>query len=255
MKLENNTVLITGGAAGIGLALAEALVARGNRVVVCGRDANKLRQAEILLPSLHTIRCDITDPADLSELCNRLESRFSELDLLVNNAGVQTAMNFRGEVVDESLIERELSTNLSAHINVTNRLLPLLSARPESAIVFIGSVLGQVPKFSAPVYSAAKAGLHCYAQCLRGQLSTTRTRVIEVVPDLVDTAMTSDRTTARKLRPEQLARKVIDGLARDRGQIETGRTPLLLGINRLAPGLASLLINPRRPPTTADSAI
>jgi uncharacterized oxidoreductase len=247
MKLENKTILITGGASGIGLALAVALVYRGNRVVVCGRNREKLRQAEKLLPSITTMSCDITEPADLSDLYRRLENRFPELDLLFNNAGIQTAMDFRAGVVDESLIDRELRTNLTAHIDVTNRLYPLLSARPESAIVFIGSVLGQVPKFSAPVYSAAKAGLHCYAQCLRGQLAATSTRVVEVIPDLVDTAMTGDRVNARKIRPDQLAREVMDGLVRDREQIMIGRTGLLLGINRLSPELAHSLVNGRRP--------
>jgi short-subunit dehydrogenase involved in D-alanine esterification of teichoic acids len=247
MKLANNTVLITGGASGIGLALAAAFAETGNEIIVCGRDEEKLRRAENLLPSLATIRCDLTDAGDLDDLQSRLARDFPHLNLLINNAGIQTPMDFARIRVDEGLIERELQTNLAAHIKITGRLLPLLSAQQESAVVFIGSALGRVPKYSAPVYSAAKAGIHGFANCLRHQLAGSSTRVVEVVPDVVDTAMTSDRAATGKIRPEQLACRVMTGLARDQEQITIGRTALLLAINRFSPALANSLVNGRGP--------
>lgn len=251
MKLSNKTVLITGGSSGIGLALAEAFIGKGSKVIVCGRDTNKLRQAEIRLPSVTAVKCDITDPEDLNRLRTRIEARFPKFDLLVNNAGIQSTMDFRTGNIDDAAIERELQTNLAAQIKITNLLYPLLSARPESAIVFIGSALGHVPKFSVPVYSAAKAGLHCFAQCLRQQLESSPTRIVEVIPDLVDTPMTGDRDNARKIQPARLARLVTGGLEQERERILVGRTGILLGINRFLPALAQDLVNGRRRATTS----
>lgn len=243
MKTSHNTVLITGGASGIGLALARQFLQQNNSVIVCGRDAHKLSAAQQRLPQLNTMQCDITSYQDLAELQAQLQSRFARLNILVNNAGIQTPMDFAGTGVEEALIEREIQTNLTAHIQLTHRLLSMLSSQPQSAVVFVGSALARVPKHTVPLYSAAKAGIHGFAQSLRFQLSGTKTRVIEVVPDLVDTAMTADRPQAKKITPEDLAKSVIRGLKKDDTEILIGRTGLLFALHRLSPSLAAAVIN------------
>ena len=243
MKTSNNTILITGGASGIGRALAKQFLVQDNTVIICGRDARKLDAAKQRLPQLTAMVCDITRTQDLVELEAQLSARFPQLNILINNAGVQFPMDFVRANVEEDLIEQEIQTNLTAHIKLTNRLLSTLSRQPNSAIVFIGSALARVPKHSAPVYCAAKAGIHSFAQSLRFQLVNSKTKVIEVVPDLVDTAMTADRQNVRKMKPENVARSVVKGLINDVDEIRIGRTRLLLGMHRILPNVAESIVN------------
>jgi short-subunit dehydrogenase involved in D-alanine esterification of teichoic acids len=243
MNPTNNTVLITGGASGIGLALAEQFLQRNNTVIICGRDGEKLAAAKRQLPDVVTMVCDITRSQDLAELQAQISARFPQLNILINNAGVQIPMDFAGVGVDEAAIELEIQTNLVAHIKLTNRLLSLLTAQKESAIVFVGSALGRVPKHGAPVYCASKAGIHSFAQSLRFQLSGSDTKVMEVVPDLVATDMTSERQNVRKVTAETVAENVLSGLIRNAKEILIGRTRLLFGLHRWVPAVAESIIN------------
>ena len=243
MKFSDNTVLITGGASGIGFALARVLIEQNNTVVICGRDSDKLNGAKVKLPQLTTIKCDITKQKDLEELQVFLKTRFPGLNILVNNAGIQFPMNFVASEVDETLIDQEIQTNLTSQIKLTNRLLPLLSVQQDSAIVFTSSALARVPKASAPVYCATKAGIHSFALSLRHQLNGTSTRVIEVVPDLVETAMTENRRNVKKVTPGEVAQSVLKGLDNNEDEILVGRTRLLIGLHRLVPKVAHMIIN------------
>jgi uncharacterized oxidoreductase len=243
MNLSGNTVLITGGASGIGFALARALLETDNQVIICGRNAHKLETAKHHLPRLTTITCDITQANQLADLQSRLSARFPRLNMLINNAGIQLPMDFSQASIDEAIIEQEIQTNLISHIKLTNRLLPILSSQDNSAVIFIGSALGRVPKHLAPVYCATKAGIHSFAQSLRYQLAATSTRVFEVVPDLVATPMTADRTTSHKITPEALAQSVMEGIKNEHQEILVGRTRLLFGIQRIMPRMAEAIIN------------
>ncbi|MCG6969572.1 MAG: SDR family NAD(P)-dependent oxidoreductase [Gammaproteobacteria bacterium] len=243
MKLSNNTVLITGGASGIGFALAKAFIESKNTVIICGRDRDKLHAAKEQLPQLTTFYCDITKTQDLSELQAQLSTRFPKLNMLINNAGMQQSIDFTGTGVDETRIDREIDTNLTAHIKLTNRLLPLLSSQDTSRIVFIGSALGRVTKHSTPIYSATKAAVHSFAESLRHQLANTSTKVTEVIPDLVATSMTQDRQNTKKMHPATLAKSVLRGIRKNNSKILVGRTRLLFGLHRLTPKVAERIIN------------
>jgi short-subunit dehydrogenase involved in D-alanine esterification of teichoic acids len=243
MNPTTNTVLITGGASGIGLALAGQFLQHNNTVIICGRDAEKLAAAKQRLPDVITLKCDITRGRDLAELQAQLSARFPRLNILVNNAGIQIPMDFSRFDVDEALIEQEIQTNLIAHIKLTNRMLPLLAGQKESAVVFISSALARVPKHCAPVYCASKAGIHSFAQSLRYQLSGSSTKVVEVVPDLVATDMTAERQNVHKVTTENVAKNVLLGLNRNDKDILIGRTRLLFSLHRWLPAVAHSIIN------------
>src|SRR6476659_3613657 len=88
MQLSGHTILITGGATGIGLAFARAFAELGNEVIIIGRRQSRLDEARALEPRLHTIRSDIGDPRAVEQLASELRARFPKLDVLMNNAGV-----------------------------------------------------------------------------------------------------------------------------------------------------------------------
>lgn len=102
MKLAGNTTLITGGATGIGLALAEAFLAAGSEVVICGRRESRLLEAQRRRPCLHVRTCDVANPDERKALAQGTAENFESLNLLVNNAGIQRNIDF-AQCADEFL--------------------------------------------------------------------------------------------------------------------------------------------------------
>ena len=171
MKKSGNTILITGGSSGIGLALARQLSEMGNTVVIVGRKREKLQEAVRLIPALHSIECDLSKRSSLDELAIQVQQGFPGLNILINNAGVQYNYQWQEEkhLVDKLIHEFEV--NLLAPALLTAQLLPVLAAHPEAAVVNVTSALAWVPKENAPAYCASKAALHSLTQSLRWQIS------------------------------------------------------------------------------------
>lgn len=187
MKLSGNTVLISGGASGIGLALAERFLQTGNEVIVCGRRPDKLREAKQQLPQLHTKVCDVASEADRIALYDWVTVDFPALNILVNNAGIQQRVNLLRAGNEWNYYRQELAINLEAPIHLSMLFVPHLLRQQQAYIVNITSGLAFTPPAWVPVYGATKAGLHSFTVSLRLQLADTNIGVIEVLPPAVNT--------------------------------------------------------------------
>ncbi len=243
MRLENRTVLITGGSSGIGLALVEKLTSQNNQIIICGRDQRKLEHAKSNYPSIDILQCDITQEGNLRHLVSYLAARYPDLDLLINNAGIQQELNLIGETTTSADIVREINVNLTAQIHITLRLYHLLTANSDPAIVFLGSALGLVPRYNTPIYSATKAGLHSFVHSLREQVSGDSVQVVEIFSDVVETPMTRHRVHEPKMSAKEFADNVVRRLEKDADEIYVGRTRMLEILSRVTPAFASHLIN------------
>jgi uncharacterized oxidoreductase len=186
MKTEANTVLITGGASGIGFALAEKFAQAGNTVLICGRREDKLKEAKAKLPQLHTLACDVGLPEGRRALADWATRDFPKLNVLVNNAGIQQRIALQSPPDWESL-RAELAINLDAPIHLAALLIPHFLKRKEAAIVNVTSGLAFTPLANVPVYSATKAALRSFTLSLRHQLAGTPVEVVEIIPPAVDT--------------------------------------------------------------------
>ncbi len=189
MKTNGNTVLITGGATGIGFALAEAFIDADNRVLICGRRRAKLEEAQQKLPQIQVRQCDLSKQADRESLFNWVKDRYQDLNILVNNAGIQRAIGFKKGAVDLLRGEDEVQVNFIAPIHLSACFAPLLMAKKEAAIINVSSGLAFVPIAAMPVYCATKAGIHIFTVSLRHQLKGTPVKVFEIVPPAVDTEL------------------------------------------------------------------
>ncbi|MDA4111596.1 MAG: SDR family NAD(P)-dependent oxidoreductase [Thaumarchaeota archaeon] len=186
MKTSGNTVLITGGATGIGFALAAALSNQGNEVIICGRREEKLSEAKEKLPGISIRTCDISQQAEIESLFDWVTSNFPGINVLVNNAGMQRAIDFRKGVEDLIKNEDEINVNLKAQIYLAAYFVPVFSRRQtESAIINVSSGLAFVPLAKFPIYCATKAAIHSFTISLRHQLRVTPIRVFEVIPPTV----------------------------------------------------------------------
>lgn len=222
MNIRNNTILITGGATGIGFALAESLIKLGNKVIICGRREDKLKEAEQKLPDLYTIKCDISSKKECELLYQHVALKFENLNMLINNAGIQRRVDFTKGVRDFD-DEDEIDINLKAPIYLSSYFVPLLSKHKESAIVNVSSGLGFVPLSFVPVYSATKAALHSFTLSLRHQLKNTSIKVFEVIPPTVDTYLDRGRRPQRMgIQASEVAEAAIKGIENNEYEIGIG---------------------------------
>lgn len=188
MEMRGNTILITGGASGIGRGLAEAFHALGNRVIVAGRRQAALDEATAANPGMVGMALDVEDAGAIRSFAARLAAEHPELNVLVNNAGIMRAEDLLASQ-DTTDAEATVTTNLLGPIRLTAALLPHLVEQPRATIMNITSGLAFVPWAMTPTYCATKAAIHSYTESLRYQLRDTRVQVIELVPPYVQTEL------------------------------------------------------------------
>ena len=221
MDLKSRTVLITGGASGIGLALARRLLAAGSEVIVCGRRADALAEARAAHPGLHTRRADVADPEGRAQLAAWVMAAHPTLDVLINNAGIQRRVPAsQAEPWEDAA--RELRINLDAPIHLTKLLAAHLRARPRAAVVNVTSGLAFAPLALAPVYSATKAALHSFTQSLRHDFAGSSVEVIELIPPAVVTDLGGAGLHTWGVPLDEFADAAIAGLAAGAPEIAYG---------------------------------
>jgi len=243
MKINDNTILITGGATGIGFSLAEALVKIGNTVIICGRRQSRLEEAKRKLPRIHVRTCDISKEAERKELFNWVKDNFKDCNMLVNNAGIQRMVDLKKGIRDLADGENEIETNLVAPIYLSSYFIPLLMKQKEAAIVNVSSGLAFMPIAAMPVYCATKAAVHSFTMSLRHQLKDTSVKVFEIVPPMVDTELgkgsveeeEEEEEWNRGIPPVEVAKATINSLGKDEYEIVVGEAQGLVTGSRTNP--------------------
>jgi uncharacterized oxidoreductase len=183
MKLSHNKILVTGGASGIGLGLTERFLVETNTVIVCGRRENFLAELREKHPNVITKRCDLSSTAEREELFKWISAEHSDLNVLVNNAGIQQWMS----VEDDDFFGRakvEIATNIEAPIHLASLFVKLKSL---DTVINVTSGLSFVPFTKVPVYSGTKAFLHSFTLSLRHTLKAKNIEVIEIIPPAINT--------------------------------------------------------------------
>ena len=232
MEIAGKTILLTGGTAGIGRALALQLREAGATVVVTGRSEARLE--DIRAQGFEAIAADLSNAAGVDAMLAAWGER--ELDILINNAGMGVTQDYREGKVDPDESDACFYANLSAPVRLTTGLLPLLKARPRATILNVSSGLAIAPS-EAAVYCATQAGLRSFTYSLRSQLEGTGITVIEALPPVVETQMTSDRDM-KKMSAEDCARAMFEAIRHDKPHAYIGMVGLLKWVHGLSPALA-----------------
>jgi uncharacterized oxidoreductase len=236
LDLTSKIILVTGGGSGIGLELTRQLVALGNTVIICGRDAGRLAEA-VRLTGAEAITGDVTVAEDQERILSDIEAQHGRLDLLINNAGIFLAYDFRTDPDTLQKIESEIAINATAPLTLTRRALPLLEKSRQPGVLFIGSAVAFVASPGTPVYSGTKALIHHCAQTLRHQLQPHGITVFEALPPVVDTDMASvlKSDNFKKMKPADLVREILAGLRRNRTEMLLGQSRQIKLLSRIAP--------------------
>ncbi len=243
MNTSHNTILITGGATGIGYALAEEFLGEGNEVIICGRRARALQAAKEKLPALHTIVCDVEDEQERARLVSEVTDNFPAFNILVNNAGIQQMIRLQ-QSVPSAIIAKEVMINLIAPIHLTTLVAPHFTSKKEAAIVNITSGLGFVPIAWMPVYCATKAAMHSFSTTSRHQLNSTSIKVFEIIPPTVETELDHGRRKAsgrqiEMIQPGEVATETLEALKVDQFECAIGQAANL--VNAVKNGNAEII--------------
>lgn len=197
MKISGNTIVITGGTSGLGLAFAEAFLKEGNKVIICGRREERLKEISVKYPAIITRVSDVADAAHRRELFNWIKDEHQEANVFINNAGIQLDTDLTREV-DLDRVSLEIETNFVAPIHLASLFAPHLADKDNAVLINVSSGLAFVPIAFMPVYCATKAAIHSLTLSLRHQLKDKGVKVIEIIPPAVDTELGHDRREDKK---------------------------------------------------------
>lgn len=193
MQLTGNVILISGGGTGIGRGLAEAFHALGNKVLIAGRRKAPLEEVTAANPGMAWYPLDIEDPNSIQQLAETLKKEHSDLNVLINMAGIMQAENLL-EQKTTAIAEQTISINLLGTIRMNTALLPLLRGQQHATLINVSSGLATVPLAVTPTYCATKAAIHSYTESLRYQFRGTNLEVVELTPPYVGTELMAGGT-------------------------------------------------------------
>jgi uncharacterized oxidoreductase len=217
MNLTGNTIFITGGGSGIGRGLAEELHRRGNKVIISGRRKNHLDAVAKANPGIEAIELDIADPDSIKAVAKKLITEHTDLNVLINNAGIMEPDQAAG-VIDDELLVSTVTANLLGPIRLTSALVNQLKSR-RGVIVYNTSVLAFVPLAVTAVYSATKAALHSYVLSQRFLLRDSGVRVLELAPPWVRTELMNSQEAEQAMPLDQFISETLDALGTDADEI------------------------------------
>ncbi|MDN4072037.1 SDR family oxidoreductase [Fictibacillus terranigra] len=224
MNITGNTILITGGASGIGLAFAERFLKEGNKVIVAGRREEKLAEAKEKYPELHTKVCDVSKEDERIALFEWASSEFPDLNVLVNNAGIQQRVNLQNADHDWSYYQKEMAINIEGPIHLSMLFIPHLKKQKRAAIMNITSGLAIQPGVWVPIYSATKAAMHSFTLTLRYQLEDTNIEVVEILPPAVNTDLGGVGLHTFGAPVDDFADTIFEGLKKEKVEVGYGGT-------------------------------
>lgn len=226
MKTTGNTIFISGGSAGIGLAIAKKFSAAGNKIIINGRNEERLQNALKQLDNAIAIQGDLSVKADRLKIAEELKSKYPELNIIINNAGAafMNDLSDNGNNAAEKAYE-EINTNYISVIDFTALALPLLLEQEEAAIVNVSSIAVFRSNKYLPTYSASKAALHSYTQGLRDTFSENKNlNVYELYPPLVNTEFSAEIGGANGIPPSQVADELFFALKENQFEVPVGDT-------------------------------
>lgn len=258
MELAGKTALVTGATGGLGRAIAQALAARGARLVLSSRKADDLAELAASLPG-EGHRAAVADLA-LEGAADRLVADAGEVDALVANAGISAGGRLDRVPTEE--LEHALRVNFEAPIRMAHALLPGMVERGQGHLLFVSSIQGKVALARSSVYSATKFGLRGFALSLRDDLAGTGVGVSVVLPGFIrDAGMfaaSGQRAPAGlgTSTPASVGAGVVKAIERDRAEVTVAPAfqRFVAGIGHRRPRLASFVTR-RSSAKVADKVI
>ena len=260
MDVKGKTALVTGASRGIGKAISIELANRGiKHLIVVARNHQKLAEVATEIAAIGVrvtiLALDLTKPASINIAIAQAWNSHRPIHLLVNCAGVAHQSAFLD--TQASKFEEEISLNLLGMLNITRLLAKRMASQKEGTIVNVSSLMGKVAAPTMSTYSATKFAIVGFTQALRSELAEHNIEVIALLPTLTDTEMAHNLKLFRwvmPVTPERVARTLVSGLQRNRGEILVGwQSYLAILCQRIFPWLLSKIMMLSAPQLSSPS--
>ncbi|NNL15161.1 MAG: SDR family NAD(P)-dependent oxidoreductase [Flavobacteriaceae bacterium] len=240
MNLNGNNILITGGSSGIGFEMAKQFIAAKNKVIITGRNMDRLENAKQKLGDVTIIQSDVSNPDSIKELYEQVLKEFPDLNVLINNAGVMSTINLQDHNLSANELTKEIDINVKGTIWMNDAFLPLLKKNKNAATVMVSSGLAFVPLPISPVYCATKAAAHSYTLSLRAQLKNSDVKVFELAPPATETEMLADFNEEdmkgiSAMSVQAMVADFLKGLSKDKYEICPGQSSQMKFMSRYFP--------------------
>ncbi len=225
MKITGNTIFISGGSAGIGLAIAKKLNAAGNKVIINGRNRERIEKALTELENAIGIQGDLSIESDRIRIAEDLKVNHPEVNMIVNNAGAAFGYLLSETTNAHEKAAIEMNTNYLAIIHFTELMLPHLLQKEVAAVVNVSSIAVFGSHKFLPTYGATKAALHAYTMALRMTYEEAENlQVYEIYPPLVNTEFSAEIGGANGIPPSEVADEFFSALENDQFDVPVGET-------------------------------
>ncbi len=229
MKTNGNTILITGGSAGIGFELAKQFSQLGNKVLITGRNEEKLKQAAGQLENVVPISGDVTSSESTDQLVAKIKEQHPELNMVINNAGYADVYQLDENANAFPKASQEMETNYLSIVSLTEKLLPTLLKNEHASVVNVTSVVAYYPQKMLPTYTASKAALKAYTDVLR-QTFEDRLNVFELIPPLVNTDFSKEIGGENGIPPKEVADELVLALEKNQWLVPVGMSKEFVSI-------------------------
>ncbi|HIA6862826.1 TPA: SDR family oxidoreductase [Staphylococcus aureus] len=212
--LTDKVAVVTGAGSGIGEAIATLLHEEGVKVILAGRNKDKLQNVanQLAQDSVKVVPTDVTKKEEVDELIKIAQQTFGGLDIVINSAGQMLSSKITDYQVDEwdSIID----VNIKGTLYTAQAALPTMLEQSSGHLINIASISGFEVTKSSTIYSATKAAVHTITQGLEKELAKTGVKVTSISPGMVDTAITAayNPTDRKKLEPQDIAEAVLYAL-------------------------------------------
>lgn len=212
--LTDKVAVVTGAGSGIGEAIATLLHEEGVKVILAGRNKDKLQNVanQLAQDSVKVVPTDVTKKEEVDELIKIAQQTFGGLDIVINSAGQMLLSKITDYQVDEW--DSMIDVNIKGTLYTAQAALPTMLEQSSGHLINIASISGFEVTKSSTIYSATKAAVHTITQGLEKELAKTGVKVTSISPGMVDTAITAtyNPTDRKKLEPQDIAEAVLYAL-------------------------------------------
>ncbi|MBW1207272.1 SDR family oxidoreductase [Escherichia coli] len=212
--LTDKIAVVTGAGSGIGEAIATLLHEEGVKVILAGRNKDKLQNVanQLAQDSVKVVPTDVTKKEEVDELIKIAQQTFGGLDIVINSAGQMLSSKITDYQVDEW--DSMIDVNIKGTLYTVQAALPTMLEQSSGHLINIASISGFEVTKSSTIYSATKAAVHTITQGLEKELAKTGVKVTSISPGMVDTAITAayNPSDRKKLDPQDIAEAVLYAL-------------------------------------------
>ena len=247
MHISGNTILITGGGSGIGLALVRELYYEGNNLILTGRNEKTLQSVKEEFPNISIFQCDLFNPEDINNLLDTCQKAFKTINIFIANAGIQGM--YAQQQKQTSIKTRKLGDTeklkITSPIRLIYGLIPLISKNKNPAIILVSHGLKLSEENSANIYRETERSVKNFSSWLRNQLINQNIEVFSIIPPLSDAQLQKGYLDSG-ISEEAIAKRFVLDAIKGRYESNIGKSLIFRVVNFISPTISRFLWRARK---------